>query len=145
MEYWTDFGLSHYPHFSARRPVDLPPPLQALVDERLARLEQPFSGITSDGKRRDRLFSLRETGADTEGLAEAAQAFLAHLVPEQRAKAMFPLDAQERRRWINVHIYIFRHGVMLEDLDPEGRRLGLELLRNTCRIEASPKPETSCG
>jgi hypothetical protein len=131
MEYWTDYGLSHYPHFSARRPVDFPPPLRAVVDERLARFEEPFTGITSDGQRRDRLFSLRETGADTRELTEAAQAFLAHLGPEQRDKAVFPLDAEERRRWINVHIYIFRHGVMLEDLDPEGRRLGLELLRHT--------------
>ena len=131
MEYWTDYGLSHYPPLSARREVAFPPPLQHLVDERLANFNEPFSGITSDGSRRDGLHSLIETRVDTRTLADAAQAFLTHLSAEQRQQATFPLDAEERRRWINVHMYIFRHGVMLEDLDAEGRRLGVDLLRQT--------------
>ena len=44
---------------------------------------------------------------------------------------MFPLDAEERRRWINVHPNVFRHGILLESLDPEGPRLALGLLRAT--------------
>ena len=131
IEYWADYGLSPLPHWSARRPEPFPPWLQAVVDERLAHFEQPFTGVTADGVRRDGLFQLRETGADTRPLADAAQAFLGHLTPAQRDQARFPLDAEERRRWINVHMYVFRHGVMLEDLDDHGRRLGLDLLHHT--------------
>ena len=131
MEYWTDYGLNHFPPWSARRQVHFPPPLQDLVDERLVHFGEPFAGITANGSRCNDLFNLIETGGDTRTLAEAAQAFLAHLSAEQRQQATFPLDAEERRRWINVHMYIFRHGVMLEDLDAEGRRLGVELLRQT--------------
>lgn len=131
MNYWTDYGLSQFPPWSARRPEVFPPPLQRLVDQRLACFDEPFTGITTDGSRREGLFVLAQTGGDTRALAEAAQAFLSYLSPQQREKATFPLDSEERRRWINVHMYIFRHGVMLEDLDAEGRRLGIDLLRQT--------------
>ena len=131
MEYWTDYGLSQFPPMSARREVAFPPPLQHVIDERLANFDKPFTGITSDGSRRDGLYPLVETGADVHTLAEVAQAFLAHLSAEQREQATFPLDADERRHWINVHMYISRHGIMLEDLDADGRRLGLDLLRQT--------------
>lgn len=131
MEYWTDHGLRNFPPLSARRPDAFPPPLQHVVDERLASFETPFSGVTTNGSPREGLFRLADAGGDTGPLAEAARAFLAHLSPAQRDKATFPLDAGERRRWINVHMYIFRHGVLLEDLDVQGRRLGLELLRLT--------------
>ena len=30
--------------------------------------------------------------------------------------------------WLNVHPFLFRHGVMLEDLPPATRQLGLRLL-----------------
>jgi Protein of unknown function (DUF3500) len=131
VDYWTDYGLNHFPPLSARRPDAYPPPLQAVVDERLASFDHPFSGITANGSCRDGLFTLTESAGDTRSLAEAAQAFLAHLSPQQREQATFPLGADERRRWINVHMYIFRHGVMLEDLDAAGRRLGIDLLRQT--------------
>ena len=131
MEYWTDYGLNHFPPFSARRPVVFPPPLQAFVDERLVKFDTPFTGLTTNGSCRHGLFNLTETGADVPALADAALAFLAHLSTAQREQAALPLDAEERRRWINVHMYIFRHGVMHEDLDPEGRRLGIDLLSRT--------------
>ena len=131
MEYWADYGLSQFPPFSARRPVEFPAGLQAFVDERLGKFDAPFSGITTDGSRREGLFQLSDTGSDVQSLADAASAFLSHLSPALREKAMLPIGASERRRWINVHMYIFRHGVMLEDLDAVGRRLGIDLLRRT--------------
>jgi hypothetical protein len=50
-------------------------------------------------------------------------------LPTQRQRAVFPLDADERRRWLNDHPFVFRHGVMLEDLPSAARRLGLSLLQ----------------
>ena len=131
MAHWTEFGLNHMPHFSARHRPEFPPPLQALIDERHALLAAPFTGLTADGVVRPGLTTLGSSSASTAAVNEAAQAFLAALTPEQRTKACFPLDAEERRTWLNVHMYVFRHGVMLEDLSPSVRALALDLLAAT--------------
>jgi hypothetical protein len=128
MQHWTDLGLRALPPMSARERTPFPPPLQALVDQRAALVDAPLAGVTSDGRVQPGLFHLDGPGGDTRPVTEAAQRFLAALTPEQRAKATFPLDATERRTWLNVHMYVFRHGVMLEDLPPATRRLGLDLL-----------------
>jgi hypothetical protein len=44
---------------------------------------------------------------------------------------MLPVDAEQRRNWLNIHPYVFRHGVMLEDLPQAQRELGLDLLRTS--------------
>jgi hypothetical protein len=110
----------------------LHPRLRPLVDERVALLDAPLVGVTSDGVAVGGLYAPGAGGTATTGpLLDAAQRFLAALSPAQRAQATFPLDAPERRTWINVHMNFFRHGVMLEDLDGPTRQLGLELLRAT--------------
>jgi Protein of unknown function (DUF3500) len=131
MAHWTEFGLNHMPHFSARRESEFPPPLQALIDERAAALAEPLTGVSTDGTIRDGLFGLAATGVSTAPIADAAQAFLGALDADQRGRAVFPVDAEERRTWLNIHPYVFRHGVMLEDLPPAQRELGLDLLRTT--------------
>ena len=130
-QHWTEFGLRGLPPMSARTENPMPPPLQPLVDERIALLPEPLRGVTTTGTPIEGLFPLRSTGVETRPMAEAAQAFLATLSPDQRAKAVFPLDAAERRTWINVHMYLFRHGVLLDDLSPGTRHLALELMRTT--------------
>jgi hypothetical protein len=131
MVHWTEFGLNHMPHFSARRKVDFPPPLQALIDERASRLAEPLTGLTADGTVREGLFSLEATGVSTAPVTDAAQAFLGALDGDRRGRAVFPLDAEERRTWLNIHPYVFRHGVMLEDLPQDQRELALDLMRAT--------------
>jgi hypothetical protein len=132
MAHWTEFGVRHLPPMSTRTKVtDAPPFIQALVDERAAALDHPLVGISSDGLIRPGLFTLSPTGVSTKPITEAAQAFLGALNAEQRQRAQFPLQADEWRMWINVHMNFFRHGVMLEDLPPATRELGLNLLRTT--------------
>jgi hypothetical protein len=132
MKHWTELGVRHMPPMSARsRVVDAPPPVEAAVGERSALLTSPLSGLTTDGDVHHGLYPLTSTGVTTAPVTEAAQAFLAALTLEQRAKAVFPIDATEWRTWINVHMNFFRHGVMLEDLPPATRRLGLGLLQAT--------------
>jgi hypothetical protein len=132
MTHWTEFGLNHnMPHFSARHKVDFPPPLQALIDERAASLTEPLTGISTDGTIQEGLFGLQATGVSTEPISEAAQAFLAALDSERRDRAALPVDAEQRRTWLNIHPYVFRHGVMLEDLPQAQRELGLNLLRTS--------------
>ncbi len=129
---WEHFGLRHGQPMSARsRVVDIPDRLRPFVDARAALGDRPFVGLTTDGTLRTDLFDLRATGVSVAPLEAAAQAFVAHLSTEQRSRALQPLDSDDWRRWINVHMNFFRHGVMLEELDPAGRRLGLALLAET--------------
>jgi hypothetical protein len=131
MEYWTDFGLRQMAALSARRPAEFPPAMQAMIEERAMPLQEPFQGLTTGGVVRSGLFPLQATGVSTAPITEAAAAFLGALSGEQRQRAVFPLDADERRKWLNPHPFVFRHGVMLEDLPPATRQLGLSLLQVT--------------
>ncbi len=58
-----------------------------------------------------------------------AEAFLASLDPAQRDTVTFPIDSDNWLRWSNVHIYLMRHGLLLEDLDDRQRAAALDLLR----------------
>jgi hypothetical protein len=129
MTHWTDFGLRQMPFWSARQPADFAPEMQARIEERAMPLHEPFRGLTIDGVARSGLFPLRTTGVSIAPITEAAVAFLDALSAEQRQRAVFPLDADERRKWVNAHFFVFRHGVILEDLPPATRRLGLALMQ----------------
>ena len=116
---------------SARRRTEFPNRLQKLIDERAGELQNPIVGITNDGNIRTGLFSLGSTGPSTAPITDAAQTFLTELSAEQRQRCVFPLDADERRMWLNIHPFVFRHGLMLEDLAPALRELALDVLRAT--------------
>ena len=115
---------------SARRlPDALPQLLLDHVAQGERNLAEPFVGITTDGTPRPGLYPLASTGVSTAPITEAGAAFLATLTPEQRGTVMFPVDAGEWRLWSNVHIYLMRHGLLLEDLGLEPRAAALELVR----------------
>jgi hypothetical protein len=105
--------------------------MQAMFRELTESLEEPLRGLTSDGALRSGLFPLRSSGVTTAPIAVAALDFLGALSAEQRERAVFPLDAEQRRMWLNIHPFVFRHGVMLEDLSPAARQLGLRLLETS--------------
>ena len=129
---WRAFGIRRLASMSARqRIVEAPSPILAIVDERVANLERPFLGVTTDGEVRTGLRSLGGKKIDTRPIADAVSAFLQALTPEQRRQTMYPMDATEWRTWINVHMNHFRHGVMLEDLTQPVRDLALEIVRST--------------
>ena len=69
------------------------------------------------------------TGVSTAPIVEAADGFLASLDDAQRDAVTFPVDADEWRTWCNVHIYLWRHGLLLEDLAAEPRAAALDLVR----------------
>jgi hypothetical protein len=55
-------------------------------------------------------------------LLTSASAFLSSLSPEQRQKAVFPLDDPERKDWSNLpHTLHPRKGISLSDLSPQQR------------------------
>jgi Protein of unknown function (DUF3500) len=94
-----------------------------------ASVAQAFKGITTDGRIVPGLFALQKTGVSTQPIRAAALAFLEALSPSQRATASFAIDSDAWRRWSNIHPFIMRHGVCLDDLNPAQREGGVALLR----------------
>jgi hypothetical protein len=129
-EGWEALGLRRSPPLSARR---LPPVLPQILLDHVAVAEQtvaePFVGITTDGTVRPGLFPLTSTNVSTRPIVDAGEAFLASLAPAQRDTVTFPIDSDNWLRWSNVHIYLMRHGLLLEDLDDRQRAAALDLLR----------------
>ena len=123
-------ALRRMPPLSARRlPPSLPPLLSNLVEVGDAAVREPYVGITTDGMITPGLFPLARTGHSTKPMVDAACQLLSSLDPSQREMATFPIDADEWRRWCNVHIYLMRHGLLLEDLTRRQRDAALGLLR----------------
>lgn len=62
-------------------------------------------------------------------MAGAANQFLSSLTPDQRAKAAFPLEGEERMRWNYVPTEIYpRKGLILKDMTEPQRKLAHVLL-----------------
>ncbi|MGH7542102.1 MAG: DUF3500 domain-containing protein [Gemmatimonadota bacterium] len=91
-------------------------------------LAEPFVGVTTDGTPMPGLFESRSTGVSTEPVRAAADAFLASLSEGQRAKASFPVDDPEWRKWMNQHFYV-RQGVGFEEMSEAQREAAFGLLR----------------
>jgi hypothetical protein len=129
-EAWEALGLRRSPPLSARR---LPPVIPQILLDHVAVGEQtvaePFVGITTDGTVREGLFPLTSTGVSTRPITDAGRAFLAALNQDQRDRVSFPIDSENWLRWSNVHIYLMRHGLLLEDLDDRQRAAALDLVR----------------
>lgn len=91
-------------------------------------LAEPFRGLTTDGKPVPGLFKIHSTGVSTVPIQKAADAFLAVLTKEQRAKTVFPVDDSEWRKWMNQHFYI-RQGVSFKDMSDSQRETAFGLVR----------------
>jgi hypothetical protein len=64
-------------------------------------------------------------------MAKAASGFLDSLTPEQKAKAVFPFESEERLRWHFIPNEMFpRKGLMIKDMNETQRRLAHDLLRS---------------
>ena len=122
-------GVRKRPAVPARaRAAQLPPPLQRYLETAEAALAEPFTGVTADGAVVPGLFPIAPTGVSTRPLLAAAVAFLDALTAEQRARAMFPLESPAWRQWSNIHPFVMRHGVSLDELTPAQREPALALV-----------------
>ena len=79
-------------------------------------LGEPIKGVTTNGTVTPGLYSIRSTGVSTEPVVRAANAFIAALTVEQRAKTLYPVDDDEWRKWANVHRYP-RQGVSFDEME----------------------------
>ena len=105
------------------------------LENSLVAAAEPFTGITTDGKVAPGLFSIEKTGVSTRPIKEAAEAFLASLKTEQRAKTVFFVDAPEWRRWSNIHPTLMRHGMPLFEMSDAQRDRAFALLRESLSAE----------
>ena len=95
-----------------------------------AGLAEPFRGVTATGTLQPDLYGIRSTGVSTEPVRRAAATFRASLSPSQSARAVYRVDDDEWRRWMNQHFYI-RRGVALGEMTQAQRQAAMELLRSS--------------
>jgi hypothetical protein len=117
------------PSTPAKHPFDPPEGLQRQLARAQANLTAPFKGITTDGHVRPGLYAIQKTGISVQPIINAADAFLASLTPDERATASFDVDSVEWQNWSNIHPYLCRHGVCLDDLHDEQKHAALGLVR----------------
>lgn len=91
-------------------------------------LSEPFKGITANGAVEPNLFPVKSTGVSTEPVRKAADAFLAALTSEQRAKTQFAVEDPEWRKWMNQHFYV-RQGVGFNEMSEAQREAAFGLLK----------------
>lgn len=78
-------------------------------------LEEPYTGVTSDGTVREGLFSVKDDGADVERASKQAEKLLGELSEEQRKKISYPINAREWRAWSNPEFLLRPFGLRLEE------------------------------
>ena len=115
----------------ALKPFPLPEVLQKMFDRGKAEMAKPLLGITTDGNPIAGLFPLVRTGLSLQSVSDAANVFLACLGGEERAAALFDLETGPWRAWHNMHIFMTRHGCLLQNLRAEQRERALDLLRTS--------------
>ncbi|MFJ8135894.1 DUF3500 domain-containing protein [Streptomyces sp. NPDC096013] len=86
-----------------------------------------FTGVSTDGKITDGLYSIHATDVSTDGIVKAAQAFLDGLSAKERTSCTFDVDDDEWLAWSNVDGYQ-RKGVRMGDITAGKRNLGYALL-----------------
>ena len=124
------YQLRHRPPNSGRKLFEpVIERFQAMIDTADAMVEAPFTGITTDGTAIPGLFSISPTGVSTAPIKTAVESFLDALGPE-RDRASFPVDSDAWQRWCNIHPYLMRHGVLLDEMTPDLRDKALAVMES---------------
>ncbi|KAH6959629.1 hypothetical protein BKA56DRAFT_501126 [Ilyonectria sp. MPI-CAGE-AT-0026] len=101
-------------------------------------LQQPYKGITIDGNVVPDLYRLADEtedhGAPVAAMVEAANSVLAAATAEEQRLLIKAVDAPEWRQWLNPEIYIYRHGVRLEETSEDV----VNTIHNLMRASLSP-------
>ena len=91
-------------------------------------LAAPFKGVTTNGEVVPGLFEISPTGVSTESVRNAAEKLIASLTAVQLARAMFPVDDVQWRKWMNQHLYV-RQGISFQEMTDAQRDLAFGLMR----------------
>src|SRR5450755_2312720 len=133
--------------YGPRRPPELPIMDNALYADLLPEVprwalsaalrhyQDPYVGITTDGRPREGLYQLADTGSSATKAVEAARAYLDSLEQYQRIVAHLPMDSPDWRLWTNAFPVWTPKGMRLDRVTEEQRTAALAL------IEESLSPE----
>lgn len=118
-----------YPIIDGLLHADLLPPdaaIQLTAGDR--HHQDPYVGVTTDGRRVQDLYHLLDLVASDKEAAEAGQTYLDSLAPHQRTVAALPMDSPNWRRWTNAFPTWAPKGIQLGRLSAPHRRAALELI-----------------
>ena len=125
-----DFKIRNRPVVSGRRlDPDMSEQMRTNLSNAETAIAEPFKGLTTEGQVAPSLYSVHDTGLSNGGMKRAAEAWLDSLDAGQRDAARFELDSDAWRRWSNIHVFLMRHGAMMEPMTREQRDLAFNLLR----------------
>ena len=126
----TDFKVRNRPVVSGRRLApDMPEQMANNIRNAETQIAEPFKGLTTDGQVVPGLSTLRKTGLSNEGMKRAAEGWVDSIDHGQRDAAFFSVDSDAWRRWSNIHVFLMRHGAMMEPMTHDQRDLAFGLLR----------------
>jgi hypothetical protein len=97
----------------------------------LKAVAEPFKGNTTGGTVVPGLFPIGATAVSTQTIREAAESYLGSLNADQRARALFTVDAKEWRMWSNIHRTIMRHGIPFCEMSDEQIERAFALLKES--------------
>jgi len=103
--------------------------VEDMINNWAATADEPYQGITVDGKVIPGLYELEPDGAPVQEMVDAADRLTRILTAEERARLSRPIDAAEWRRWNNAEVYIFEYGLRLEELPGLKRDAVLAVIR----------------
>ena len=90
---------------------------------------EPFRGITVDGQVVPDLYTLRPEGAPSEAIANAVNALLVQLTPDQKKAACFPVSSDLWRHWQNTELYVEKYGLRLDEVGQPLHDAVMQVLR----------------
>lgn len=148
---------SPYEYVDVFRKTRHPPALHQLTETWESLLEQPFTGVTTDGNPicdlieheqvltsqigqiKQGLFELQDGGVDIERICSATMKLLDAASTSERASLQYPMGAREWRCWSNPEFLLRPLGLRLEELSDELAVLILKVLEATLSVEGYQK------
>ena len=91
--------------------------------------DEPFTGVTTDGRVIPGVHRLPRGGANDPALVATAERALAALWDDQRARISRTIDAPDWRGWSNPEFVFHRNGVRLEDVNGAQAEALLDIVR----------------
>lgn len=117
----------------------MPPWLHGLYLHWRKLFQEPFKGVTNDGKVRPDLFTLQDDGIPIDTIVSAADTLLSQLSPQQLAVTNYHIDSPEWRSWSNPEFLLSDKGIRLDELSPTVRAAALAVLEATLSPEGYQK------
>ncbi|KAJ5643520.1 uncharacterized protein N7484_006027 [Penicillium longicatenatum] len=116
-----------------------PPWLHALYSYWLELLQEPFKGVTTDGRVRPDLFTLQDEDVPIQHIVDTTQTFLGLLDDKQKEAVSYHIDSPQWRTWSNPEFLLAHKGVRLDEVTEQVRGAVMNVLKATLSPEGYEK------